>query len=152
MPTAAKKHPSPETSLLTEFLNDDVLWTLAVVSVALFVGTLVAIPWLVARIPADYFLLSERRRPVLLAHRPLLRVVLKVLANVLGLVLVLAGIAMLVLPGQGILTIIMGLLLMSFPGKYRLERWLVSFEAVHRSINALRRRAGRRPLEIPDRD
>jgi len=58
----------------------------------------------------------------------------------------LAGIAMLVLPGQGILAILGGIELMDFPGKYRLERWIVSRPAVLRSVNWLRRRMGRPPL------
>ncbi|MEM9301731.1 MAG: PGPGW domain-containing protein [Pseudomonadota bacterium] len=133
-----------------DWLTQDVLWGLAVGSAVMFVGSLLTVPWLVARIPADYFVLTERHRIAALAHRPLLRGVLRILANALGIILILAGIAMLVLPGQGILTIIMGLVLTDFPGKYRFERWLVSFEAVHRPINALRHRAGRQPLLLPD--
>ncbi len=66
--------------------------------------------------------------------------------NALGYLFVLMGIAMLVLPGQGILTIMIGVTLLDFPGKYRLERWLVSRRPVLRSINWLRRCAGREPL------
>ena len=53
---------------------------------------------------------------------------------------------MLVLPGQGLLTLLVGFLLVDAPGKYRLERWLVSRKAVLRPINWLRRRKGRQPL------
>jgi len=60
-----------------------------------------------------------------------------------------AGIIMLVLPGQGIFTILIGIMLLNFPGKYRLERWIVARRPVLRSINWLRRRAGRAPL-VPD--
>ena len=44
---------------------------------------------------------------------------------------------MLVAPGQGLLTMVVGLLLVDFPGKYRLERWLVTRQQVWRSINWL---------------
>jgi len=57
-----------------------------------------------------------------------------------------AGIVMLVLPGQGILTIVIGLMLSNFPGKYRLERWLVMRPRVLRTINWLRQRSKRNPL------
>jgi hypothetical protein len=40
-------------------------------------------------------------------------------------------------------------MLLDFPGKYRLERWLATRRAVWRSINWLRRRAGREPLQQP---
>lgn len=57
---------------------------------------------------------------------------------------------MLVTPGQGVLMIIAGLVLLEFPGKFRLERWLVTRRHVWRSINWLRRRAGRPELQKPN--
>ena len=54
--------------------------------------------------------------------------------------------AMLVLPGQGILTIIIGIMFINFPGKYRLERWVVLRGPVLTIINRLRHRAGHAPL------
>jgi hypothetical protein len=60
----------------------------------------------------------------------------------------LMGVAMLVLPGQGVLTIITGLLLLDFPGKYRFERWLVRRGPVLRGVNWLRDRAGRQALRL----
>ena len=68
--------------------------------------------------------------------------------NLIGYVFVVAGIIMLMLPGQGILTIVIGITLLDFPGKYRLERWVVSRRPVLRSINWVRRRAKRGPLVI----
>jgi len=67
--------------------------------------------------------------------------------NLLGCVIVLLGIAMLVLPGQGILTIVIGLVLINFPGKYRLERWIITRGPVLRAINLIRQRSGRQPLD-----
>src|SRR5512140_3272825 len=85
--------------------NEALLGWLAAASVATFVGSLIAVPWLVVRIPADYFA-RGRRRPLPWADRhPLVRALLHVGKNVIGGLFVIAGIAMLVLPGQGILTI-----------------------------------------------
>jgi hypothetical protein len=56
---------------------------------------------------------------------------------------------MLLVPGQGLLTIAVGLMLVDFPGKFRFERWLAVRPPVWRSINWLRKRAGRGPLERP---
>ena len=53
---------------------------------------------------------------------------------------------MLLLPGQGVLTMLLGFIMVDLPGKYRFERWLVARPLVLRSINMLRRRAGREPL------
>ena len=68
--------------------------------------------------------------------------------NALGVVFVLAGVAMILLPGQGVLTILLGIMLTEFPGKYRFERWLVRRRAVLGAINWLRERAGRPPLIV----
>jgi hypothetical protein len=122
-------------------------WVLLLVG-APFVGTLVLVPWLLVRLPADYF--HESYRPVLpwSALHPLLRVLLHLGKNLLGLVVLLMGVAMLVLPGQGVLTIITGLLLLDFPGKYRFQRWLVRRGPVLRGVNWLRDRAGRQALRL----
>lgn len=120
-------------------------WLLLLVGLP-FVGTLLLVPWLVIQLPADYFHASYR--PALLwgvAH-PVLRLLLHLGKNLLGFVVLLIGIAMLVLPGQGVLTIITGLLLMNFPGKYRFERWLVHQKLVLAGVNWLRKRAGREAL------
>ena len=69
-----------------------------------------------------------------------------VLKNALGLLLLACGIVMLVIPGQGLLTMLIGLMLMDFPGKRRLEARLVAVPSVRRSINWLRERAHRAPL------
>jgi hypothetical protein len=66
--------------------------------------------------------------------------------NTLGGCLLVAGIFMLVLPGQGILTILAALALLDFPGKRKLEMSILHRPAVLKSINWLRRRAGREPL------
>lgn len=121
----------------------------AVLSAVMFFGTLLAIPWLLARIPADYFLrphyYTDRWRP----RHPILLVVFLAAKNLLGLVFVLAGVVMLVGPGQGILTILVGLLFLDFPGKRAMELWLVRRRPVIEAINWIRRKANRPPLELP---
>jgi putative transmembrane protein PGPGW len=72
--------------------------------------------------------------------------------NLVGLAFVLAGVAMLVLPGQGILTIVIGLSLMNFPGKHVLERYIVQQPSILRAINWMRHRAGQPPLKVPQSD
>ena len=68
--------------------------------------------------------------------------------NIAGLIFILAGMAMLVLPGQGLISILLGLSLTNFPGKYRLERFLISRPAILRSVNWIRRKADKDPLII----
>ena len=123
------------------------LW-LAVGSAASFIGTLVLVPFLVVRIPEDYFSHTRRHHPPWAHHHPLIRAILLLLKNLLGVIFVFAGILMLVLPGQGLLTIVIGIILLDFPGKFRLERWIISHQPILKSINWLRVRAKRRPLIV----
>lgn len=122
---------------------------LGAASLAMFVLSLVVFPLVVISLPADYFV-RERRDPVRqLRRRPLLWAAVMVVKNLLGAVLIAAGVAMLVLPGQGLLTILVGLALTNFPGKFTLERRFVRVPSVGRTLNRIRTAAGRPPLEIP---
>ena len=128
--------------------NENLLLILGIVSAVSFLATLVIIPWIVLRIPADYF--SKPRRVALVASdtHPSLKVIVFIAKNLFGLTIVLLGIAMLVIPGQGLLTILMGLVLIDFPGKYRFQRWLISREPVLKSANWLREKGHKKPLTI----
>ena len=129
--------------------NQSLLIATAGLSIVLFVGTLSAVPWMLRSIPADYFT-HPRRPPSRFAHHhPVLRWLLRVVRAVLALICLVAGLAMLVLPGQGLLTLLVGFLLLEFPGKYRLEKWLIGRPRVFRSVNALRRRLHRGPMVAP---
>jgi len=124
-----------------------ILW-LTGLSIVTFIGTLIIIPLLVIRIPSDYFSHDKRHRSPWAAHHPFVRGALLFTKNLAGYVFVFAGILMLVLPGQGLLTIFIGIMLLDFPGKYRFERWLVTRRPVLKSINWLRKRAKRTPLNL----
>nr|ALS89104.1 putative transmembrane protein (PGPGW) [uncultured bacterium] len=103
---------------------------------------------IVARLPADYFTRDQRHTG---GHTPAMtpRLLGFVGKNLLGIVLILAGVAMLVLPGQGILSILIGLLLMDFPGKRALERRLVQQPSVWQAINWIRAKAHQPALQMP---
>ena len=116
-------------------------------SLVLFIVSLAVIPWLVTKIPADYFH-EERRRRDALSERSLPLQLLLGFKNLCGFLLLLLGLVMLVLPGQGILTIVIGLFLMNFPGKYELERSLVSRPKVLDSLNWIRAKAQKPPLVV----
>lgn len=125
------------------------VWASAISLVAL-VGTLLALPWAVTRLPADYFNRPQRKSWRDATRFPLLNVALVVLKNTLGLLLALLGVAMLFTPGQGLLTLLAGLALMNFPGKYRLERKLALSPGVLRGINWMRERRGYPPMRPPE--
>lgn len=125
--------------------HPDLLITAGVASAVMFVGTLVAIPLLIIRIPQDYFLENKAPAPERQGH-PLVKLSLKVLKNIIGAVFLVSGLVMLVLPGQGLLTILIGLVLMDFPGKRRLERRLVQNRSIISAVNYIRTKAKRPPL------
>lgn len=138
------------SSQLSIFLNthDGPLLILGAFSLLALVATLAVVPWLVARLPADYF--KTRQRSSALAQRlhPALRIPAIFLKNCLGLLILVLGIIMLVIPGQGLLTMLIGILLMDFPGKFKFERWLIQRKTILRSMNWLRARKGKEPLSF----
>jgi len=112
-------------------------------SLVAFVGSLIAVPWLIGRMRADYFI--THRQEVEARHRrhPAVAALIWLLRNGFGLCLVAAGIAMLVLPGQGLLTILIGLCLMDFTGKRCLIDRLAGNTHIQRALNWVRRQRGR---------
>lgn len=151
MQPLVERAPDFAQPLLHWLLAPTTLGALSVGSVLLFVGSLLAMPWLVIRIPTDYFVRTGSEPPPSLLKRPWTRVGWRVLKNVVGVCLLLAGVTMLVLPGQGILTIIVSLVLLDFPNKRRVLRKLLARRRVRSALDAIRRRAGREPLDLgPD--
>lgn len=136
---------------LLDFAAEYAVWLVAgsllTIAIGIFLG-----PWLILRLPADYF--TYRRRHALRATRqhPAVYLLLTTAKNAVGAILVVAGICLFFLPGQGIITLIAGLIVMNYPGKFHLERWLVSRPRVLPALNWLRRRYGRDLLLEPDKD
>ncbi|GAB4160411.1 MAG: hypothetical protein Tsb009_37720 [Planctomycetaceae bacterium] len=128
--------------------HEELIWWLGVTSIVSFIGTLVAIPWVVVRIRADYFLHPEAPESSWRSRHPVIRFLILVVKNLLGGIFILAGIAMLVLPGQGILSILIGISLLNFPGKRALEFWLIRQPGVLKAVNWIRAKADRSPLEV----
>lgn len=123
--------------------NEALAWWLLVFSIFSFLATLIAVPIILIRLPEDYFSFPHRHRVPWRSRNRMLRMPLFIIKNLLGIILILLGILMLVLPGQGLLTITIGLVLLEFPGKYKVERWVVNRPAVLRAINWIRAKAGK---------
>lgn len=121
----------------------DMLTMLGLLSLLTFVGSLIAVPWLVGRMRADYFVTHWQEVEGRHRRHPALALTTLVLRNGLGLVLAAAGLAMLFLPGQGLLTILIGVCVMDFPGKRRLLQRLVSLPQVRQGLNWIRRKQNR---------
>jgi hypothetical protein len=112
---------------------------IGIVSLAMFVGTLAAIPWIVRRLPADYFVRPPPKRSL----------PVRILRNVLAVSLIAAGVAMLVLPGQGLVTILLGLSILDLPIKHRTLRWLLEKPKIQEGVQRLRSKVGKPPLALP---
>jgi hypothetical protein len=134
--------------MMPDWLSNDMFLALGILSAVFFVGTLIVIPILLVRLPVDYFH-DTGSRSWLHNWHPVLRVTAYMIKNAIGIVFLLAGVAMLLLPGQGILTILIGISLIDFPGKRRLERALLGRPSVLGAINRIRAKFGKPPLREP---
>ena len=116
------------------------------ISLFIFLFSLLTIKWLVALIPEDYFV--NRKASKMRSSNPVLWYIVLIIKNVVGYSLVLGGIMMLVLPGQGVFTIIIGLMLSNYPGKYSIERKFIAIPSILKSINWLRQKSNKPPLNL----
>ncbi len=125
----------------------------AAVSVAVMVLGVLVMPVVLLGLPADAverYLRDRSRREMSPGdwrrRHPVWRWSLRVVKNLAGVVLAVAGLAMLVLPGQGLVTLAVALLLLDVPGKRRVERKLLTHPRLLGPINRWRQRFGRAPI------
>lgn len=119
---------------------------MGLLSLGLFLISLLIFPLIIIYLPHDYFV---RPTPAIMTLNPL-RLVLRVLKNVFGVFLLIAGVLMLFLPGQGLLSIFLGISLINFPGKRALELRFLRLARVRRTIEWMRCKADRKPVILPD--
>ena len=122
----------------------------AAVGLGVFAGTtvlsLAVVAVVLVRLPATYF--QDESVPLMATRHPVVRWCALILKNILGFFLVALGLLLSLpgVPGQGLLTALIGVMLLDFPGKRRLERRLVSRPRLLAAINALRARFGKTAL------
>ncbi|MBX9626385.1 MAG: hypothetical protein K2X82_21475 [Gemmataceae bacterium] len=125
-------------------------WHLMAGTVAFAVVSAVASVFVVGavltRLPADYFVNPAARTRI--DRHPALKVLFVLLRNVAGYILIALGVVLSLpgVPGQGLLTVLMGVMLIDVPGKHHAERWLVTRRPVLKAVNAMRARVGQPPL------
>ena len=125
----------------------------ALLWIATFAASIVAITVLLVNLPSTYFLNSHQRQLWIDRHR-VIRWTGIILKNLVGLFLVLLGGVLSVpgIPGQGLLTAVIGLVLLDFPGNRRLEQKILSRPRLYSGVNRLRARFGRDPLLLDSHD
>ena len=131
-------------------MNSDLLFLLGSLSIFILIISVFMMVLIISFLPEDYFK-SENRNlisSVQNSRYPLLKLLVLITKNFFGILLLLSGVLMLVLPGQGILTIITGLVFIDYPGKYKFERKLLKQKGVINSINWIRSRLSKPPLKV----
>jgi len=136
-------------STLISWVSANAVW-IGAISVIYFVVSLLAVRFLIVRIPPDYFVKSGSA--VIRTQSRIIAGFLRIARNLCGVVVILIGLIMSIpgVAGQGFLTILLGLSLTDFPGKRTLELRLVRQPLIFRTITSIRERAGKAPLDLPD--
>lgn len=128
-------------------------WGSILLGVGLFLLSLAvsfaAIGIVMVKIPANYFS-SHYKQDFLPGSHWTIRWGAVIAKNILGLFLIAIGIVLSLpgVPGQGILTILLGLIMIDIPGKRPLEARIIKRPTVQAAVNKLRARYGKPPLEL----
>ena len=128
-------------------------WRKVLIGAAIFLGSFFAnlgiVSFILVKLPADHFSKS-RKTKFWSGKRPWLHAVKVIGKNIAGILLVALGVVLSLpgVPGQGLLTVLLGIMLLDFPGRDRLEQKLLSRPSIVNSINKLRGRFGKKPLEL----
>ena len=135
-------------NIFFEFLSDYKIYLvwLGTLSFTIFIFSLLTIKWLVALIPSDYFI--KKNNSEFRSNYPIFWLVSIIIKNLVGYTLIIGGILMLVLPGQGLFTIFVGLMLSNYPGKFYIERKFIAIPSVLRAINWLRKKSNTPSIKI----
>jgi len=138
-----------------DFLADSfsiLTWRSVLIGILVFLGTFLVnlgiVSVILVKLPKDHFKSDKSKR--VSGSNATVRVLEVIGKNVAGWLLIALGIVLSVpgVPGQGLLTILLGVMLVDFPGKHRLEQKLLSRPGIIHTINRLRGRFGKPALEL----
>ena len=124
----------------------DIFFLLGISSVVILVISALSIGYFIKKIPHDCFLDDKRGISEYKNKNPIFWIITLALKNIIGYCLIMGGILMLVLPGQGLLTILVGLMLSDYPGKFKLEKKIIRTNLVLKTINWYRIKSNIPPL------
>jgi hypothetical protein len=133
--------------IVEQIFSKEVLFWISIGSGIALLLSAITIPFVIVQLPADY-LVNDQRQSWLDTQPALVRAGLRVVKNLLGVVLVVLGVIMLILPGQGILSIVLGLSLVDFPGRRSVQCRLIRRPKVIQSMNWIRMKCDRPPLAV----
>jgi len=128
--------------------KNQLIWGFGIFAISLAASSL-ACCFVILQLPEDYFHLEKAPQSNILRPpwKRNLRIVVK---NILGVSLLILGLVMSLpgVPGQGLLTIFIGMVLLDFPGKRNIERRIISRPAIFNACNRLRLRFGKKPFTL----
>jgi hypothetical protein len=135
---------------ISEFVSSITLRSAAIgvgIFLVTFFANLALVSLILVKIPADYFGVSPRSKFLANQSHPV-RMLALIGKNLVGVFLVALGIVLSLpgVPGQGVLTILLGVMLLDLPGLRSFERWIVSSPKVLKAVNNLRQRFDKPPL------
>ena len=126
---------------------EQILVAISLVSLVAFAVTLAVIPIWIKRMDRDFFIRKKRHT---IRNTPFLRrFPIIIMKNITGIVLLAAGFIMLFIPGQGVLTMVMGLTLVNFPFKQQLQIKVLRLKSVQATLNWIRRKTTQTELRFP---
>ena len=138
--------------LLADFILA-LTWRKVLIGALIFAGSffinLAIVSVVLVKLPKDHFS-KNRKTKFWSGPRPWIHAAKFIGKNIGGILLVALGVVLSLpgVPGQGLLTILLGIMLLDFPGRNRLEQKLLSRPSIVNSINRLRQRFGKPPLEL----
>jgi hypothetical protein len=137
---------------LNETIGADFIFLTLVISIASAIVYFIIISYVITQMDNRYFIRRKiiTNEAIVSPHLRLTNNNLTKLVNIakiiFGVCLLLIGLVMLVLPGQGLITILIGLSLLPFPGKDKLEQNILSRKSVRTTLNWIRIKAKKAPF------
>lgn len=132
---------------------DTLTWSRILLGAVLIVVSFAVVTFIVSlimvQIPANYFH-SDYEHHFLTDKNPILRWTVIIIKNIIGVILILLGIVMMFpgVPGPGVLTVLIGLILIDLPGKRKIEALIINRPTILNAVNNLRTRYNKEPLLI----
>lgn len=137
--------PEPLSTWLAQ--HSGAIAVIAPISFLLLLASVLATPWVLAKLPANYFSKPPSVKPLSVG-----RLVMSVIKTILGIIIVLTGMVLMVTPGPGLVCLVLGLVLCEFPGKHSLLRRVIRQPSVFSTLNWLRKKASKPPFLLPAAD
>lgn len=147
-----KEYYSNIATYLTDTFGANFIFLIVILTTTASIAYFVVITYFITQMDKQYFVRRKTSEEGLINHLHLTSMsrsvacAVKIAKIILGLGLLVCGILMLVLPGQGLITILIGLSLLPFPGKDQMEQRILSRKSVRSTLNWIRLKAKKEPF------